>query len=69
MSIIDIDNSTLVMGGDLNLDNIDWKTHHVKSGAKHILDENNKLISCTDIFGLTRLINEPIGITVTNRNC
>jgi hypothetical protein len=68
LSIIDIDNNTVVMGGDLNLPDIDWKSHNVKPGAKH-LDENNKLLSCIDKFGLAQLINEPTRITDTTRNC
>lgn len=41
------------MGDDLHLGDIAWKTHNVKSGAKHV-DESNKLLSCIDKFGLTQ---------------
>jgi hypothetical protein len=61
LSVIDIDNNTVVMGlgGDLNIPDIDWKSHNVKPWAKHEsdLDENNKLLSCIDKFGLAQLMN------------
>ena len=67
-SLIDKANSTILIGGDLNLGDINWDSNTVNPGATHA-EESNKLLDMSESFGLTQFIHEPTRITDTSSNC
>ena len=67
-SLIDKANSTILIGGDLDLGDINWNTNTVNPGATHA-EECSKLLDLSESQGFTKFINEHARITETCSNC
>ena len=63
-SLVDKANTTIVIGGDLNLGDINWNSNTVNPGATHV-EDSSKLLDLSESLGLTQFINEPTRITET----
>jgi len=66
-SLIDKSSNIIVIGGDLNLGDINWNSLTVDIGATRA-EESNKLLELADSFSLQQLIHEPTRITDTTQN-
>ncbi|XP_045210521.2 uncharacterized protein LOC123561924 [Mercenaria mercenaria] len=66
-SLIDNSNNTIVVGGDLNLGDVNWQSLTVNAGATHA-EESVKLLELADSYGFQQLIHVPTRITDKTRN-
>jgi len=68
ISLVDCSNSSIVLGGDFNLGDINWQTNSVMPGASRAI-ESQKLLDLSVSFSLTQLVNEDTRLTDTTSSC